>query len=83
MTASPNPFLPEQLVNELKNQGQSLGLPERSVESITAKVLHAIVIWLEGRELITSADLERIVGRELEKYSPDLAFVYNNRGKII
>lgn len=81
--ASEKIFSPEELVEELRIHSYSLGLPEKSVESIIERVLGAVVSWLENRAIVTNSDLERVVSLELDKYSPDLAFVYRNRGKII
>ena len=76
-------FSPENLVKELKHDSKSLGLPENSTNLIIARVLESVLTWLENRDIITTSDLERVVGCELEKYSSDLAFVYQNRNKII
>ena len=76
-------FSPDELTSLLESESRSLGLPEHSVTPIIERVLHAVVTWLENREIITKSDLERVVSSELDKYSPDLALVYRNRGKII
>ena len=76
-------FSPEELVSELQSESRSLGLPAGSAEPIIERVLHAVLTWLEERNIITKNDLERVVSSELDKYSPDLAFVYRNRGKVI
>lgn len=76
-------FSPNELTALLKSESRSLGLPEHSVNPIIERVLHAVLVWLENRDIITKSDLERVVSLELDKYSPDLALVYRNRGKII
>ena len=76
-------FSPEELVEILKSESRSLGLPEHSTEPIIERVLRAVLTWLENRDIITKSDLERVVGSELDKYSPDLALVYRNREKVI
>lgn len=76
-------FSPEELVAELKTESKALGLPEGSAEPIIERVLHAVLVWLEERSIITKGDLERVVSSELDKYSPDLALVYRNRDKVI
>ena len=76
-------FSPDELVALLQSESRSLGLPEHSTEPIIERVLHAVLAWLEHRDIITKSDLERVVSLELDKYSPDLALVYRNRGKII
>ncbi|MBQ1528234.1 hypothetical protein IIZ77_01130 [Candidatus Saccharibacteria bacterium] len=76
-------FSPEALVSRLQSDARSLNLPEGSTEPIIERVLHAVLSWLENRDIITKSDLERVVSSELDKYSPDLALVYRNRDKII
>ena len=76
-------FSPEELVTELQTESKALGLPEGSTEPIIERVLHAVLVWLEERNIITKGDLERVVSSELDKYSPDLALVYRNRDKVI
>ena len=76
-------FSPDTLVSRLQTDARSLNLPEGSVEPIIERVLHAVLTWLETRDIITKSDLERVVSLELDKYSPDLALIYRNRGKII
>lgn len=76
-------FSPEELVSSLKSDARSLNLPEHSVEPIIERVVHAVLTWLENRDIITKSDLERVVGNELDKYSPDLALVYRNKEKVI
>ncbi|MBR5389198.1 hypothetical protein IK146_01410 [Candidatus Saccharibacteria bacterium] len=76
-------FSPEELVSVLQSDSKSLGLPSGSTEPIIERVLHAVLVWLEERNIITKSDLERVVSSELDKYSPDLALVYRNRNKVI
>lgn len=76
-------FSPESLAARLQSDARSLALPEGSVEPIIERVLHAVLTWLETRDIITKSDLERVVSLELDKYSPDLALIYRNQGKII
>ena len=76
-------FSPEDLVESLKSDARALNLPEQSVNPIIERVLKAVLTWLEDRQIITKSDLERVVSSELDRYSPDLALVYRNRGKII
>ena len=61
-------FSPDTLVSRLQTDARSLNLPEGSVEPIIERVLHAVLTWLETRDIITKSDLERVVGLELDKY---------------
>ncbi len=83
MASSEKLFSPDELVSLLRSESRSIGLPENSTEPIIERVVHAVLVWLENRNIITKSDLERVVGSELDKYSPDLALVYRNREKII
>ncbi|MBQ3430531.1 hypothetical protein IJG20_00260 [Candidatus Saccharibacteria bacterium] len=76
-------FSPEALTEELQKESRSLGLPESSTNLIIEKVLKAVLTWLENRDIITKSDLERVVSHELDKYSTDLAFLYQHRDKLI
>lgn len=76
-------FYPEELVDSLNQDSRTLGLPEESVSIVIKKVLESVLKWLENRDIITENDLERVVSSELDKYSPDLAFLYRNRNKMI
>ena len=76
-------FSPEELTRELKTESKILGLPEQSAEQISGKVIKYVLTWLENRDIITKSYLESVVTCELDKYSKDLAFLYQNRNKII
>ncbi|MBQ3464388.1 hypothetical protein IJH27_00960 [Candidatus Saccharibacteria bacterium] len=83
MTRKTELFSPEELVEELRSESRALRLPESSSEPIIRKVVEGLISWLGEREIVTRKDLERVVGGELEKYSPDLAYLYRNRESII
>ncbi len=77
------PFEKSALVDELRRESRSLGIPAGSAESVIQKVVENVCLWLEERNMITKSDLERVVSRELDKYNADLAYIYRNRDKII
>ena len=76
-------FEKSSLVDELRRESKSLGIPAGSAEIIIQKVIENICPWLEERSIVTKSDLERVVSLELDKYNSDLAYIYRNRGKII
>ena len=76
-------FERKELVEELRRESKSLGIPAGSSETIIEEVVKNVCLWLEKRSLITKGDLERVVSRELDKYNEDLAYIYRNRDKII
>lgn len=71
------------LVDELRRESKSLGIPAGSAELIIRNVVNNVCCWIEKRNMITKNDLERVVSLELDKYNADLAYIYRNRDKII
>ena len=84
-TSKPKPIglTPEGLAEDLRQEAQILGLPPRTTEVIVERVTQSVLKWLEGRSAITEADLNRKLAKEIKKYNSDLAYAYQNRGKII
>ena len=76
-------FEKSDLIDELRRESKSVGIPAGSAELIIRKVIEGICPWLEERNMITKSDLEWVVSRELDKYNADLAYIYRNRDKII
>lgn len=76
-------FTPEAIASELRQEAQSLGLPEDVADLMVERVVAKVAQWLDGRPAVTEADLNRKLALELQKYNVDLAYVYQNRDKII
>lgn len=74
---------PKALKVELQNEAKILGLPSSTSDLIIERVMKRITKWLEERPAVTETDLNRKLASELKKYNTDLAYVYQNRGKII
>lgn len=62
---------------------KAVGLSKDSATLITKRVSKQIAKWIEDKELITQDDLYRRIAKETRQYSQDLAYVYENRDKII
>ncbi len=64
---------------------QALGLkvPEGWAKQIAEQVARATDAWICDKEIVTEADLQRIVCKQLDKLSPDIAYAYRNNDKII
>lgn len=77
------PFTPEAIRQELRQEAQALGLPENITDLVIERVIAKVAQWLDGRPAVTEADLNRELALELQKYNADLAYVYQNRDKII
>ena len=67
----------------LKTDAKALGIPSGAADIFIERTLKSVEKSLKEKELITESDLTRLVVRELKKYHADLAYVYQNRGKII
>lgn len=71
------------LIKDIQKEAKSVNVPSDVAEVIAPKIAAAVAKWASKRSAITEADLNRRVTKEAEKYSADLAYVYQNRGKII
>ena len=71
------------LTCSLKRHARAIGLPEGSAEIFIEKTLSDVAKKLKSKDIITEADLTRAIVKELKKYNPDFAYVYQNRDKII
>ena len=76
-------FNEKNLAQELKRHAKAVGIPSGAVNLFVERNMEALKKQLKGKEIITNKDLERIVTKELKKYNADLAYVYQNRDKII
>ena len=73
----------DSLKKSLKRHARAIGLPEGSAEVFIEKSLTDASKNLKNKTIITEADLTRAIAKELKKYNPDFAYVYQNRDKII
>lgn len=73
----------EVLENQLMRDAKAVGLSKDSVALITKRVSKEIAKWVKDKEVITKDDLYRKIAKETRQYSQDLAYVYENRDKII
>lgn len=71
------------LTRSLKRHAHAIGLPEGSAEIFIETTLTDVAKNLKGKTIITNDDLTRAIVKELKKYNPDFAYVYQNRDKII
>lgn len=60
-----------------------IGIPDGAAETIADKVTEKVRLWATSRPAITNDDLNRRIAIEAKRYNADLAYVYQNRGKII
>ena len=71
------------LRTELKLHARALGIPSGAANSFINEAIAATEKSLAKKSTITSADLTRIVAKNLRKYNADFAYVYENRDTII
>ncbi len=75
--------LESEIVCDLKTDAKALGIPSGAAEIFIEKSLSAAKKTIKTKKIITMDDLERAIYKELKKYNTDLAYVFQNRDKII
>jgi len=61
----------------------SVRSPVGSAESTANNVCDAVIVWLDTKPEVTSADIRRIASQNLDKFHPDAAFLYKHHRLII
>ena len=69
--------------HDLKIHAKALDIPSGAAEVFIKKSITAAEKSLGSRQIIVNSDFTRAVVKELKKYHPDLAYVYENYDKII
>ena len=69
--------------SNLKIHAKALDIAPAAANIFIKKSLKAAEKSLKKRKIITKSDLIRAVAKELNKYNPDLAYVFENYDKII
>lgn len=73
----------KKLKKELMIDAKAVGIPVGAAELFVEKTIKDAKKALKTKKIITESGLERTVSRELKKYNADLAYVFENRDKII
>lgn len=76
-------FSEEKLKLEILAEAKALKIATSTAELIAEKVVKDVAKWVAKRVTVTADDINRRVALEMAKYNADLAYVYQNRGKII
>lgn len=76
-------FDEEKLKVEILAEAKKLHIAESTAEMMAGKVVANVSKWAKKRAVVTLDDINRRVATEMAKYSADLSYVYQNRGKII
>lgn len=80
---APVTFSEEKLKTEIIAEAKILKIPESTAEIIATKTTTEVTKWVAKRAAVTVDDVNRRVALEVAKYNSDLAYVYQNRDKII
>ena len=71
------------LQKQILADAKSLGIAQGWAETIATKTTQHVDAWIKDRGTVTESDITRIAHQKLKQYSPDLAYIYKNRGKIL
>ncbi len=71
------------LTHDLKSTAKSLGIPEGAADSFIKNTIKNVKKTFATRSMITEADLNRTLVKELKKYHADFAYIYEIRDIII
>lgn len=83
LVKTPETFSEQKLRDEILLEAKALNLPVGTAEIIATKVAEKTAKWVMRRAAVTQDDINRRVAMEAKQYNADLAYVYQNRGKII
>ena len=78
-----HPFDIKKTKGNLKIYAHALNIPPGAANIFIDQTLSQVTETLKSKSIITDADLTRVIVKELKKYHADLAYVYQNRDKII
>lgn len=76
-------FDEQNLVAEIMHEAKILRIPAGAAQQTAEKVAKSVARWAEKRVMITDEELNQKIAAIMQKYNPDLAYVFQNRGKII
>ena len=81
----PKPFMfdEDDLKKELLTSAKAVGISVAVAEAMSTKIANRVAERISKRSAIAMGDLNRLIAEEANKYSQDLAYVYQNRDKII
>ena len=71
------------IVQNIIREANALSISEGVSKKIAERVAKKTDAWIKNKGTVTESDLRRVISKELEVISPDLAFAYRNHDKII
>lgn len=76
-------FNEERVREDLMSSAKALRIPAGVAESIVRKIMKEVKVKVKKQDMISEEKLNRCIATVAKKYNPDLAYVYQNRGRII
>jgi transcriptional regulator NrdR family protein len=76
-------FQREKLHASIRAACLSVRSPEGVAETTATNVCNAVIIWLETKPEVTSADLRRKATETLESFHPEAAYLYKHHRLVI
>ncbi len=76
-------FKREKLHASLRAACLSVRSPEGEAEMTAGRVCDAVIIWLETKPEVTSADLRRKAAETLERHHPEAAYLYKHHRLVL
>ena len=71
------------IVKDIMLESKILRISTGSAKAFAEKTAEKVAKWAEKKGGVTENDINSQIAKEIKKYSKDLAFIYENRGKII
>lgn len=76
-------FNEEKMKDDLLSSAKALRIPAGVAESIVKKIMKEVKVKVKKQDMVSEEKLNRCIATAAKKYNPDLAYVYQNRGRII
>jgi len=71
------------IIKVLKIDAKGLGIPTGAADTFIKKAISDALKNLQKKSIVTELDVKKAIIKELKKYHADLAYVFENRDKII
>ena len=76
-------FDADKLLHSIQAACLSVRTPEGEAATTARGVTSAVILWLEGKPVVTSQDLRRLASAHLQRYHPEAAYLYQHHRIII
>jgi transcriptional regulator NrdR family protein len=76
-------FDADKLLASIRAACLSVRSPEGQAEDAAHGVAQAVIVWIENKPAVTSADIRRLTSAHLQRYHPEAAYFYQHHRSII